>query len=597
MSIFKSIRNKISEVFNKMFSKETIENTFRVKSGVSSEMKTAIELWADMYSGKSPWLTEGTYDNPIRVTSLGLPAMISSEKARTALLEFQSEITTPTKEVEVPNPKYEEERPQDEYGNILPHIEKPTIVEDKPTTSVERAKYLDLQYHKRLLPKLMQNIEYGIAKGGLIIKPYLVKNNIIKGEEKKYEYNIEFDFIQADNFYPLSFNGNDDITEAIFIQTKVKGEKTYYRVEYHKWEDNTVTIINKAFLSQEQNTNAPINKGFELGKEVPLSTVDEWKTLEPLATINDIQQPLFAYFKVPIANNIDTSSPLGISGFARAVDLIKDADMQYSRLLWEYEGGELAIDIDRDALRQMEIETTVLDGVRKETRTVLPKMQQRLFRKVELEADGDTYHPYAPTLRDTSYTQGLNTILMRIEDVCCISRGTLSDASNEARTATELKILKQRSFQENKHIQDAIQKTLEDVIYIMDAYCDMYNITVKGDYDVSFDFDDSLLTDYDTEVAKKLQLMQNGIVGKKEVRMWYMGETERQAEQALEAIREENNEYMEENLVEQSNMSRIADQVRNPNSAHNDHKGEAGNGDNQSNKNKETELNKEKDVK
>lgn len=583
MSIFKSIKNKISEVFSKMFSKETIENTFSVKSGISSEMKNAIELWSDMYSDNAPWLTNGTYDDPIKITSLGLPAMIASEKTRTALLEFKSEITTPTREVEVPNPKYEEERPQDEYGNILPQIEKPTIIKDQPITSTARAKYMDMQYQKNLLPKLMDNIEYGIAKGGLIIKPYLVKNHILKGEGKDYEYNIEFDFIQADDFYPITFNGNKDITEAIFVQSTIKGEKTYYRIEYHKWEDNTITIINKAYLSQENNNNAPINKGFELGKEVPLSTVDEWKALEPMATINDIQRPLFAYFKMPTANNIDTKSPLGISGFARAVNLIKDADEQYSRLNWEYEGGELAIDIDRDALRQSETETVVQNGTQKVVKTVLPKLQQRLFRKVDLSNSGDTYQPYAPILRDTSYINGLNTILMRIEDVCCISRGTLSDATAEAKTATELKILKQRSFQANQHIQNAIQKTLEDVVYIMDAYCDMYKITEKGDYDISFDFDDSLLTDYDTELGKKLQLMQNGLLSKKEVRMWYTGETERQAEISLENIRQETNEYMEDNLVEQSNLSRIADQVRNPNSAHNDHKDESGNGDKQTN--------------
>ena len=37
--------------------------------------------------------------------------------------------------------------------------------------------------------------------------------------------------------------------------------------------------------------------------------------------------------------------------YARAAELIKQADEQYSRLLWEFEGSELAIDADAIALK------------------------------------------------------------------------------------------------------------------------------------------------------------------------------------------------------------------------------------------------------
>ena len=536
-----------------MIGSRTIEQALNVQTNISSEMETAIKKWADMYSNKSPWLQEPCIGKPVRITSLGLPAMIASEKARTALLEFQSEITTPTEEVEVPNPDYEEPS-EDEFGNVLPAKGTPTIKEDKPKTSTERADFLNMTYQKLLNDDLMREIEYGIAKGGLIIKPYLVENIVLPKSENQYKYNIEFDFIQADNFYPLSFDGNGNITEACFLQTKLDGGVIFRRLEYHKWEKNTVRIINKAYKSMNQSNLQSITSK-DLGQEVPLSSVSEWADLPVDVTIQDILKPLFAYFKMPIANNIDPTSPLGISGFARAENLIKDADMQYSRLLWEYEGGELAIDVDRDALKP----ATDSQG---NITTVMPIAQERLFRKVDVSTVGDTYQPYAPILRDTSYINGLNTILMRIEDVCCISRGTLSDASNEARTATELKILKQRSFQENQHIQNAIKKTLENVIYIMNAYCDMYDITPDGDYDVSFDFDDSLLTDYDTELSKRILMQNNGLASKVENRMWYFGETERQAEIALEKIKLENQMAMETNLIEQSNLSKIAGKVR-----------------------------------
>ena len=523
-----------------MIGARTIEQTLHVAPVMSSQMEEAINLWADMYKNQSPWLKEPTYDNPTRVVSLGLPAMIASEKARMVLLEWQSEITTPTKEVEVENPDYKEPEP-DVFGNIVPSAQPKMITEEKPVGPTQRAEYLNDQY-KKLKKQLRKQLEYAVAKGGIIIKPYPVQN-----EDKTFS--IEFEFIQADNFFPLAFDASGHITEAAFIDTKFEKNIVYRRLEYHKWEGKSVHVINKAFKNTSNQTQGDLS-GMDLGQEVPLTDIPEWKDLAPDTHIAPVTQPLFAYFKMPQANTIDTLSPLGVSGYSRATQLIKDADMQYSRLLWEYEGGELAIDIDRDALQFIE------EGVDRDGKTrgasVLPEMQRRLFRKVDL-GDGETYEPYAPALRDASYNQGLNTILMRIEDVCAISRGTISDATAEAKTATELKILKQRTYSENLEIQHTLEDTLKEVIYIMDVYCDLYEITPKGEYDTSFEWDDSIIVDVDAELGKRMTLLQNGLTSKKEVRMWYFGETERQAEEALLQIEDENRENMENELMSESN--------------------------------------------
>lgn len=530
------IVQKLKEIFAKMIGSRTLEQTLHVSPIISSEMETAIQLWSDMYKGNPPWVHEPTWDDPSRVVSLGIPALIASEKARTALLEFSSEVTTPIEEVEIENPNYVEPQ-QDELGNILPSTQPKTIKEEKPVGNTERADFLNENY-KRLKKRLRTQIEYGVAKGGLAIKPYVVKRG--------NKYSFEFDYIQADSFYPLAFDNNGLMTEAAFLQVHKDKDYTYTRVEYHKWEDNVVTVVNRAFKSTSNVNNGT---GVDLGMECPLTEVNEWKELQPTATIKNVDRPMFAYFKMPEANTIDTTSPLGVSGYSRAVDLIKDADQQYSRLLWEYEGGEMAIDVDRDAL------SFVTDASGNE-HTVLPSLQRRLFRKIDL-GDDSTYQQFAPALRDAQYIQGLNAILMRIEDVTGLSRGTLSDVTIEAKTATELKMLKQRSYQTNEHIQKTIQATLEDVVYIMNAYCDLYNITSDGEYEISFEWDDSLITDKDDELGKRITLQQNGLASRVENRMWYFGETERQAVEALAKIDEENAKQAMTNMELEQQMSQV----------------------------------------
>lgn len=549
--MWSTIISKLKEVLKSMIGSRTIEQTLHVAPAISSQMETAIETWSAMYKDQSPWLHEPTTENPTRIVSLGLPALIASEKARIALLELESEITAPTKEVEKENPNY---RPpeEDEFGNIVPSVEPQTIKETVTVGNAERAEYLESQY-KKLKRQLRKQIEYGIAKGGLVIKPYIVMSTPEQDSDIIPTAQIEFDFIQADAFYPLAFDASGRITEAAFIQTKTEKDTIYRRLEYHKWSNNTVTVVNKAFKA-DSNTNNGDMTGLDLGHEVPLTAVPEWKELQDKAVIKNVSQPLFSYFKMPEANTVDTSSPLGVSGFSRAVNLIKDADMQYSRLLWEYEGGEMAIDIDRDALNQV-------DGVDGIPHTVPNHLQARLYRRVDL-GEADTYQPFAPALRDASYIDGLNSILMRIEDTCGISRGTLSDSVDIARTATELKILKQRSYQTNADIQQAIEDAVRDTIYVMNVYATLYEITPEGEYEVNFEWDDSIIVDINEEINKRLTLMQNGLTSKLETRMWYFGETEQQAMEALIKVDEENVRNVENSMAMDYNRYNMRNRSR-----------------------------------
>jgi Phage portal protein, SPP1 Gp6-like. len=552
MAIWGAIATRIKEIVNKMIGKKTIEQELHVVPAISNKMMAAIDEWTDLYEGRAPWLHEPTEYDPLSVRSLGLPQFIASEKARIALLEFKSEITTSTKEAKQVTPNYLNPNNVGVDGTPEPITATHVVAEEVPKTSTDRADYLNLQYTK-LKDDLQTQIEYGIAKGGLVIKPYIVKHDtkevlqevnalsdtITSGEAPKSEYEICFDYIQANEFFPLSFDGSGKMTEAAFIERKVDKDIVYTRLEYHKLEDTTVTVINKAYKSHTTAYNST-----DLGQQVPLSTVPEWAALQEETKVEGVNRLMFAYFKMPEANTIDSHSPLGVSGFDKAKNLIKDADEQYSRMLWEFEGGELAIDIDRQALRFLEDPTDPNHG-----HSVMSRGQQRLYRKVDLNEE-NTYNVFSPELRDASLINGLNTILTKIEDVCGLSRGSVSNVvTQQAKTATELKIIKQRSYQTNARIQKAIQKALKDTIYVMNAYCDLYDITKSGEYEVSFEWDDSIITDSEIELNKRILLIQNGIDSKLETRMWIHGETKAQAVAALKLVQQENIQAVEDNIA------------------------------------------------
>lgn len=574
MQIWAGIREIISNMLGMNSISDTLSTMYGTMPSISNEMAEAIKEWTDMYEDKASWLHEPSVGSPVYVASLGLPAFISSEKARMTMLEFESHITAPTKVEEVTNPDYFPPT-TDAFGNVKVSGQPMMRYKETVEGDTKRADYMDKQYQAKVVKRLRTQIEYGIAKGSMIIKPYVVKSKQqsvagIDDPNAPDTYRMEFDFIQADCFYPMAFSG-DELTEVAFAQTKVDKGVTYTRLEHHKLIGNQVEITNKAF---ESNSGALLSQitGANFGKEIPLTSVYEWKDIPPKAIVVNVDRMLFGYFRMPEANNIDTHSPLGMSCFGKAKKLIKDADMQYSRLLWEYEGGELAIDIDRDAMNFMKD----TDGSEHRVMSVL---QERLYRTLDL-GESDTYKPFAPQLRDGSLVNGLNVILMKIEDVCALSHGTLSDVAAEARTATEIKILRQRSYSSIQEIQKALQKALEDVIYTMNVYCTLYDIvgdtprgsdgkidaSNMGKYEVSFNWDDSIIVDKDLELQKNFQMMDKGLKSKVDVRAWAEGETKQQASEALEKIARENQEAIERNMLVSSQMGQ---QVRNDNEKRN----------------------------
>lgn len=245
---------------------------------------------------------------------------------------------------------------------------------------------------------------------------------------------------------------------------------------------------------------------------------------------------------MPLANNIDLDSPLGISIFSPAINLIHRADEQFSRLDWEYDGGQMAIDVDADAVH--------FSSGYYGSSPQMDKVRDRLYRTLDLGND-DTYKAFTPSLRDTSYLSGLNRYLMRVEDLVGLSRGALSEVESEARTATEMKILKQRAYITIRRNQEALEQALNDTVYAMDVLTTLYELAPDGIYTTTTDWKDSILTDTDTELSQKVQLLDANILAKYEVRAWYTGEDEETAKDMIEEIEDSSSNKMMNDLFSQ----------------------------------------------
>lgn len=351
------------------------------------------------------------------------------------------------------------------FSSIAKEIARLVTMEaDIQVSGGERASFLQQQ----LLPfldALAVNTELGAALGGIVFKPYVSGSSIV------------IDSVQGDAFYPTTFDASGRMTGVVFVDQLRKHNAIYTRLERHDFQGTSHAIHNQAFVSTNPDT---------LGKPASLTDIPEWSEIQPDAVFQDVDRPLFGYFRVPFANRIDRHSPLGVSVYADAEHLIRDADEQYSRYLWEYEGGELAVYAADDCLRPSQTQ----DGTHE-----MPRHQRRIIRGLQTR-DADFYKEYAPQLRDESYKRGLNSILQRIEFSCGLAYGTLSDPQTIEKTAEEVRASKQRSYSTIKSIQGALEAAIIDLVYAMDRFASEYGLGGPSNaYEIAFDWDDSIIND------------------------------------------------------------------------------------------------------
>lgn len=467
--MFEKFLNWIKGVI-KMFSKETIKSALDVNIAISSDMANAITLWEKIYENEAPWLKDDEVD------SLELGASIANEFARLTTLEMKTEIT----------------------GSA-------------------RADFLNKQY-KKMLEKLNDNLEIGNAVGGLVFKPY-VKNN-----------KLYVDLVKGSCFYPTEFDSSKNVIAGIFASQLNKGDHIYTRLEYHKFyeqaleNDINYIIKNVAYKSNDSSI---------LGTKIELTKVPEWQNIQEETAIRYIEKPLFSYYKPPTANNIDSQSPLGVSVYARAVNLIKKADKQFGRIDWEYEASEKAVYVD-------ELATKPAQGKDKKKSFTINKLKGRLYKTLNTGADKtDFFKDYSPDIRDEAFWRGLNKILQRIEFNVGLAYGTLSDPAITEKTATEIKASKQRSYATVSKMQENLQKALENLIYEMDVLATLYNLAPQGNYEASFNWDDSLIVDTEREQTLQMQEVSVGLRSKIKYIMFRYGLTEEQAKEELNIINQE----------------------------------------------------------
>ena len=83
--------------------------------------------------------------------------------------------------------------------------------------------------------------------------------------------------------------------------------------------------------------------------------------------------------------------------------------------------------------------------------------------------------------------------------------------------------MRQRSYANVADNQKALQEALEDYIYAMDVWATIGKLAPQGKYEASFEWDDSIIVDTESEQAIRLQEVASGLLKPTEYIKWRYG--------------------------------------------------------------------------
>lgn len=305
---------------------------------------------------------------------------------------------------------------------------------------------------------------------------------------------VKIDYIRASMIYPISWD-NGRVQECAFASERTTGKQKKVYLNIHRLEAGKYVIENHLF-----DRNGRILTETALPNDV----IPEVRTNSSV--------PRFQIFSPNIANNIDPDSPLGISVYANALDQLESADLVYDSYCNEFRLGRkritVPISMARMAMEEDGTSTPVFDD--NDTEFYAVPQDDKSENKIQ---------EHNMEIRSEAHDTGIQTMLNLVSwKTGSGGKRYVFRRDGQVRTATEV-------ISENSDLYRNLKKhelSLEAALLgMIDSIADLLHLgTVKA----SVTFDDSIISDTDSDKMTFLQEIRDGVRQKWEYRVKFFGE-------------------------------------------------------------------------
>lgn len=333
---------------------------------------------------------------------------------------------------------------------------------------------------------------------------------------------IVMDYVTVEHIWPLAWQ-NGIITECAFDSIVTKNGEQYCYLQIHHKVNGLYDIENRIYHYRNKNVDA----------ELSLADVPGFERVPPIVhTGSDRRQ--FVIDRPNIANNFD-DSPLGISVYANATDVLKGVDVAYDSYVNEFLLGKKRIMVKPSA-------TEYLDG-----EPVFDSDDMVFYVLPEDVQDGAVITPIDMTLRTQEHNTGIQDQLNLLSSKCGFGENHYRFNQGSVSTATQVISENSTMFRTIKKHEIILEQVLVELCRIILRLGNTaMNAGLNESVEISIDFDDSIIEDDQTNFSRDMQMLSSGIMNDWEFRMRWLNEDEATAKAALPKMEDMTTEGQDE---------------------------------------------------
>lgn len=326
---------------------------------------------------------------------------------------------------------------------------------------------------------------------------------------------IELDYVTIEHIFPLAWQ-NGFITECAFDSIVTRAGKNYLYLQIHRKDKAGQYIIENSIYRYENETLS----------DALLTDVPGFERIPPVVhTGSDKRQ--FVIDRPNIANNLDYLLPVGISVYANALDVLESVDKVFSCYGNEFDNGALLLAVKMPATRYEDGQPTLDDRDR------------RFYLLPEDTQQGNVVEPISPQLRTQQLNIGLQDHLNILSSKCGFGETYYRFNGGSVATATQVISENSTMFSTIRKHEIVLRQALVELCrVILRLGNTAMNAGLNENVAITVNFDDSIITDTESERAQDRQDVSMGAMGLVEYRMKWYGEDEATARKMLPKLQE-----------------------------------------------------------
>lgn len=362
-------------------------------------------------------------------------------------------------------------------------------------------------------------IEKSFAMGTGCVMADIENISLTDGAVSFEDSSVSFEFVNAENIYPLSWTEKGIKELAVIEQERLSnGNKNFLIKLYVIKNPPNYTIFNFKFRTDGEN-----------------NILDEDKEMYVREFDTGVSNPWFAIITPNIANNIDLYSPYGISIFANSIDVLKSIDLVYDSLINEISLGRKRLLTTKEMLRintvtgDQELNFDPSDIIFHVVGDGFSNEKDKYIQEI----NGD--------LRIDEHVKALDTSIRMLgsktgfgSDYFSFSQKTLAP-----KTATEVVSENSELFRTIKKHEQVLEHSLRTIIHAIKSIGDITGKFSIDDSKISIDFDDSVIESKDQERSEDRQDLAQDTLSRIDYVMKWRGLDK---DSAIEKIKEIDNE-------------------------------------------------------